>query len=70
MQKTELDSEIKTILAIDSCHKIPPSLVIRKFRQNRRKSIISRDMWKKRNYGPKSKTFWGLIHLIKYLPLW
>ena len=46
------------------------TLVTRKFRQNRRKTIISRDICEKRNYGPKSKTIWELLLLIKYLPLW
>ena len=56
MQKKKLWPEIKSHLGIDSSHKIPPPLVTRKFRQNRRKTIISRDICKKRNYGPKSKT--------------
>ena len=53
MQKTELWPEIKNHLGTDSSHKIPPPLVTRKFRQNRRKTIISRDILKKRNYGLK-----------------
>ena len=56
MQKTKLWPEIKNHLGIDSSHKIPPPLVTRKYRQNRRKTIISRDICKKRNYAPKSKT--------------
>ena len=69
MQKTKLCFEIENHLGIDSSHKIPPPLVTRKFRQYRRKSIISQDICKKRNYGPKSKTIWELILLIKYLLL-
>ena len=68
MQKTKLWPEIKNHLGIDSSHKIPPPLVTR-FRQNRRKTIISRDICKKRNYASKWKTIWEMILLIKYLPL-
>ena len=68
MQKTKLCSEIKNHLGIDSSHKIRPPLVTRKFRQNRRKTIISRDICKKRNYASKSKTISELILLRKYLP--
>ena len=70
MQKTKLCTEIKNHLGIDASHKIPPPLVTRKFRQNRRKTIISGDICRKRNYVPKSKTIWELILLIKYLPLY
>ena len=70
MKKSKLWPEINNLLGIDSSHKIPPPLVTRKFRQNRRKSIISRDICKKRNYGPKSKTIWELILLITYFLLW
>ena len=70
MQKTKLCSEINNHLGIDISHKISPPLVTRKLRQNRRKTIISRDICRKRNYGPKSKTIWELILLIIYLPLW
>ena len=42
----------------------------RKFRQNRRKTIISGDICKKRNYEPKSKAFRELLLLIKYFLLW
>ena len=56
-------------MGFDSSHKIPPPMVSRKFRQNRRKTIISRDICKKRNYTSKSKTIWELILLIKYLLL-
>ena len=65
MQKTKLWPEIKNHLGIDTSHKISPPLVTRKFRENRRKTIISRDICKKRNYAPKSKTIWELILLIK-----
>ena len=70
MQKTKSRPEIKNHLGIDSSHKIHLPLVARKFRQNRRKTIISRDIYKKRNYAPKSKTIWELILLIKYILLW
>ena len=70
MQKTKLCFEIENHLGIDSSYKIPPPLVTRKFRQHRRKTIISRDICKKRNYASKSKTIWELILLIKYLLLW
>ena len=70
MQKTKLCFETENHLGIDTSHKIPPPLVTRKYRQNRRKTIVSRDICKKWNYAPKSKTIWELIHLIKYLPLW
>ena len=53
MQKTKLRFEIKNHLGIDTSHKIRPPLVIREFRQKRRKTIISRDICKKRNQGPK-----------------
>ena len=69
MQKTKLRPEIKNLLIIDPSDKIPPPLVTRKFSQNRRKTIISRNICKKRNYAPKSKTIWELILLIKYVPL-
>ena len=67
MQKTKLWSEIKNLLGIVASYKIPPPLVPWKFRQNRRKTIISRDICKKRNYGSKTKIIWELILLIKYL---
>ena len=70
MQKTKLWPEIKNLLIIDASHRIPPPLVIRKFRQKRRKTIISLDICRKRNYGPKSKTIWELILVIKNLPLY
>ena len=70
MQKTKLWPEIKNHFGIDFSHKIPPPFVTRKFRQNRRKSIISRDICKKRNYSSKSQTIWELILLIKYLHVW
>ena len=40
MQKTKLCFEIEKHLGIDTSHKIPPPLVTRKYRQNRRKAII------------------------------
>ena len=70
MQKTKSRREINNLLGIVAFYKIPPRLVTRKFRQNRRKTIISGDICKKRNQGPKSKTIWELILLIKYLPLY
>ena len=56
MQKMKSRPEIKNHLGIDSSHNIHHPLVAQKFRQNRRKSIISRDICKKRNYGQKLKT--------------
>ena len=70
MQKTKLWPEINNLLGIVAFYKISPRLVTRKFRQNRRKTIISRDICKKRNYAAKSKTIWELILLIKNLVLW
>ena len=69
MQKTKLCSEIVKHVGIDSSHKIPLPLVTRKIRQNCRKTIISRDICKKRNYASKSKTIWKLILPMKYLLL-
>ena len=68
MQIKKLWFEIENHLGIDSSHKIPPLLVTRKFRQNLRKTIISRDICKKGNYASKTKTIRELILLIKYLP--
>ena len=68
MQKTKLCSETKILLGTDAFHKIPSPLLTRKFRLNHRKSIISRDIYRKQNYGPKSITFWGLLLLYK-IPL-
>ena len=70
MQKTKLWHEIKNLLGIVVSYRIPPRLMTRKFRQNGRKTIISRDVCKKRNYASKSKTIWELILLIKYLLLY
>ena len=64
MQKTKLHFEIENHLGIDTSHKITPPLVTLEFRQNRRNTIISRDICKKRNYGSKSKSISELILLI------
>ena len=68
--ENEIKARNKKHLGFDSSHRIPPRLVTRKFRQKSRKSIISRDICKKRNYASKSKTIWELNLLIKYIPLW
>ena len=55
MQKTKLWPEIKNFLIIDASYKYLVLCTRQKFRQNRRKTIISRDICKKRKYGLKTK---------------
>ena len=70
MQKRNYASKSKTISELILLRKYLPPCKRQKFRQNRLKTIISRDICKKRNYASKSKTIWELILLIKYLPLY
>ena len=60
MQKTKLWPEIKNHFGIDSSHKIPPPFVTRKLRQNRRKTIISRDTCKKTKLCSEIKNHLGI----------
>ena len=70
MQKTKSRPEIKTIWDLILLINYLPLCKRQKFRQNRRKTIISPDICKNRNYASQSKTIWELILLIKYLPLY